>query len=371
MRADIDVLGVGGAGVHADLAAEHQRPHRSRARCAARRARRDRDACDSRWSRRRRQKVRKRPVRDDVARDRPRRSRSAPAEALRCLHRAQHAERDQMAIGRRVRDVAGAEECRRREACAHADEIVGTLRQHVTPAAALRRACQQRCPATPDRRCRSYQATYSSTMARVAGCVVTSSIATLAEDPDLAPVAQRLPVLGTGPQPLPHLAAAFASRIACQTRSLVAGMSSSRTPSGASACMIAIITAGSAPTQPASPAPLAPSGLLCGRHRIADDRDVAHVVGARHRVIHEARSQQLAGSRLVDHLLHQDLADALRDAAMDLAGQRQRIDHRADVVDHQIATAARPRRCRDRPRPRRHGSRSGRCRASARRWRAR
>ena len=83
---------------------------------------------------------------------------------------------------------------------------------------------------------------------------------TFADDPDLAPVAQRLAVLGAGPQFVPPRRA-FASRIARQMRSLVAGMSSSRTPSGASACMIAIITAGSAPTQPASPAPLAPSGL--------------------------------------------------------------------------------------------------------------
>ena len=49
--------------------------------------------------------------------------------------------------------------------------------------------------------------------------------------------------------------------MARQTRSLVAGMSRSRTPSGASASITAFMTAGSAPTVPASPAPLAPSGL--------------------------------------------------------------------------------------------------------------
>src|SRR5277367_4573719 len=78
-----------------------------------------------------------------------------------------------------------------------------------------------------------------------------------ADDPDLAPVAQRVAVLSAGAR---HYAA-FTSRIARQMRSLVAGMSSSRTPSGSSACMIVFITAGIAPTQPASPAPLAPSGL--------------------------------------------------------------------------------------------------------------
>src|SRR5216683_2883763 len=53
----------------------------------------------------------------------------------------------------------------------------------------------------------------------------------------------------------------FASRIACQTRSGVTGMSRCRTPSGASALLTAFRSAGSAPTVPASPTPLAPSGL--------------------------------------------------------------------------------------------------------------
>jgi hypothetical protein len=66
----------------------------------------------------------------------------------------------------------------------------------------------------------------------------------------------------------------------CQTRSLVAGMSSSRTPSGSSACMIAIITAGNEPAQPTSPAPSAPSGLVLvgtGFLRIA----MSHITSAR------------------------------------------------------------------------------------------
>jgi hypothetical protein len=49
--------------------------------------------------------------------------------------------------------------------------------------------------------------------------------------------------------------------MARHTRSLEAGMSRSRTPSGASALITALMTTGSAPTVPASPAPLAPSGL--------------------------------------------------------------------------------------------------------------
>src|SRR5207249_609469 len=52
-----------------------------------------------------------------------------------------------------------------------------------------------------------------------------------------------------------------ASRMAFQTRSAEAGMSRWRTPRGARASSTAFITTGSAPTVPASPAPLAPSGL--------------------------------------------------------------------------------------------------------------
>src|SRR5436309_2059178 len=54
---------------------------------------------------------------------------------------------------------------------------------------------------------------------------------------------------------------AFASWIARQTRSGVTGMSRWRTPSGASASLTALSSAGSAPTVPASPTPLAPSGF--------------------------------------------------------------------------------------------------------------
>src|SRR5437764_13818094 len=50
--------------------------------------------------------------------------------------------------------------------------------------------------------------------------------------------------------------------IARQSRSGVAGISMWRTPSGESASTSALATAGSAPTQPASPAPFTPSGLV-------------------------------------------------------------------------------------------------------------
>src|ERR1700719_3779672 len=101
-------------------------------------------------------------------------------------------------------------------------------------------------------------------------------------------------------------------------RSRVAAMSRLLTPSGASASITALTIAGSAPTVPASPAPLARRDLH-GRHR----------VGARHAVIHEAAGQVLPGFAVVDDLLHESLAQALRDTAMDLALDAERGHHRA------------------------------------------
>src|SRR3546814_20025771 len=53
-----------------------------------------------------------------------------------------------------------------------------------------------------------------------------------------------------------------ASTIARQTTCGVAGIAMSRTPSGASASSIALITAGGAPIAPPSPQPLTPGGLV-------------------------------------------------------------------------------------------------------------
>src|SRR5262249_36882428 len=56
-----------------------------------------------------------------------------------------------------------------------------------------------------------------------------------------------------------------AARIARQIRYGVAGPSRSVTPNGASASRIALVIAGNAPTMPASPQPLTPSGLVAQR----------------------------------------------------------------------------------------------------------
>ena len=92
-----------------------------------------------------------------------------------------------------------------------------------------------------------------------------------------------------------------------------------------------------APTVPASPAPLAPSGLNLVGTGLLFDLHVRDHLGARHGVVDEARGQELAALAVLDHLLHQDLAEALGDAAMDLALEPDRVDHRADIVDHGVA----------------------------------
>src|SRR5882757_5688626 len=69
---------------------------------------------------------------------------------------------------------------------------------------------------------------------------------------------------------------------------------------------------------------------------VEGDSDRRDVVGARHAVILVARGQQLAFLAVGDAFIER-LADALRDAAMDLAGHQHRIDGNADVIDRGIA----------------------------------
>ncbi len=65
--------------------------------------------------------------------------------------------------------------------------------------------------------------------------------------------------------------------------------------------------------------------------------DRAEIVGARQGIVHEAAGDQLAGRRVVDRVLEQRLADALRDAAMDLTRRHHRIEERAEIVDRHEA----------------------------------
>src|SRR5205807_4228294 len=56
------------------------------------------------------------------------------------------------------------------------------------------------------------------------------------------------------------------------------------------------------------------------------------LVGARHAVVHKGSGKQLPAVLIVDRLLIQGLADALRDAALDLSFDDHVIDDAADVV---------------------------------------
>src|ERR1700691_4000769 len=67
---------------------------------------------------------------------------------------------------------------------------------------------------------------------------------------------------------------------------------------------------------------------LCQR---CSDRHGGEVIGARHGVVHERAGHELA-SLVVDRALAQCLADALRDAAVDLALDNHRIDDDAEIV---------------------------------------
>src|SRR2546427_7177065 len=71
-----------------------------------------------------------------------------------------------------------------------------------------------------------------------------------------------------------------------------------------------------------------------------------HVVGlevegrpigrARHRIVHEGAGDELAVAGAIDRLLHQRLAYTLHGAAMNLAGEQQRIERDAEIVDDHV-----------------------------------
>ena len=121
---------------------------------------------------------------------------------------------------------------------------------------------------------------------------------------------------------------AFAPWIACQIRAGVIGISKCFMPNSDSASTTALATDGRPPDVPASPQPLAPSGLLLVGTGWLSDVDHRCVVRARHSVIHERAGHQLAVG-VVDGILQQNLSETLHDAALDLAFDQKRIDDRA------------------------------------------
>src|SRR5439155_409284 len=64
----------------------------------------------------------------------------------------------------------------------------------------------------------------------------------------------------------------------------------------------------------------------------AAERVVGNVRGARHRVVHEFTGQKLA-VLVVDGLFEEHLSDRMRDAALHLSFDEERVDLRSAVVD--------------------------------------
>ena len=137
-------------------------------------------------------------------------------------------------------------------------------------------------------------------------------------------------------------------RSARHTVSGVIGKVMSRTPRCHSASITALPIAAGAPIVPLSLPPLTPSGLLGAGVAMKAVWNDGRSRGARHGVIHEACRQELAGLAVVDDLLHQRLADALRQAAVHLPLDDHRIDHDAAIVGARKVRAASRRRSRDR-----------------------
>ena len=154
---------------------------------------------------------------------------------------------------------------------------------------------------------------------------------------------------------------AFASWIARQTFSPLAGSSTWRTPNGASASTTALCTAGVEPDRPRLADPLRAERVRRGRRLHRDRLPERQLGGGGERVARECVRQRVA-VLVVDEVLVERLRDAGRDAAVHLALGDQRVDRSCRRRRRQRAAAARPApsRCRPRrpPRARRTG-RSG------------
>ena len=109
-------------------------------------------------------------------------------------------------------------------------------------------------------------------------------------------------------------------------------MSMCFTPNSLSASTAAETMHGVEPSVPASPTPFAPSGLHRRRRHRAVELEAREVGGARHRVVHERSGQELTVF-VVDGFFDHRLADALRQPAVNLSFDDQRIDQVSGIVD--------------------------------------
>ena len=106
------------------------------------------------------------------------------------------------------------------------------------------------------------------------------------------------------------------------------------TPRWLSASTTEFTTAGEQPMVPASPTPFTPSGFTGDGVVGVAAFDVRNHAGLGHAVVHQLAGDQLA-VLVVDRLLVERLAEALRHAAVHLAIDDHRID---DVAESSTAT---------------------------------
>ena len=132
--------------------------------------------------------------------------------------------------------------------------------------------------------------------------------------------------------------------------------SSTRTPKGASASSTAAARAAGAIMRPPSPPPLTPYSVKGDGVSTWPISKARHLQRGGQEVVHEAAGQRLALG-VVGALLVEGHADALGDAAGDLAAEALRIDDGAHVVDGDVAQERAPGRSRARPRRRGCGRR--------------
>ena len=124
------------------------------------------------------------------------------------------------------------------------------------------------------------------------------------------------------------------ARSAARMRCGVAGISSIDTPNGDSASLTALSTAAGAPMAPPSPKTLGAGDGGCRRRFDVMQLDRRDFARSRRHVVGKGRGLHIA-ERVVDDLLEQRVADALRDAAVHLAVGDQRIDDAAGILDHE------------------------------------
>ena len=138
------------------------------------------------------------------------------------------------------------------------------------------------------------------------------------------------------------LAAACSARpaIASHTRCGEAGMSRSFTPSGPQRVEHGVDHRRRRADRAGLAAALGAQRVVGAGRADGVELEVRQVVGPRHGVVHEGAGRA-AGRFLVVHaVLHQRLADALRDAAVHLALDDHRVDDGAEVVDRGEAVDA-------------------------------